>query len=120
MPSPRRICIFCSGSGKSKEHVHSEWTHKIIPVAEGTTINRRLKTRKAVASGEVEQSERRTEIPQDLAHLQVHGTCGNCNQGWMSSLESAAMRPLGVMMCGGALRLSQEDQLTIARWMTLK
>ena len=48
----------------------------------------------------------------------VRGICADCNNGWMSRLESAAKPILTPMILGEPVTLSTADQQVVAAWAT--
>jgi hypothetical protein len=52
--------------------------------------------------------------------LTVGGICQRCNNEWMSVIEQAASRIMAPMIGGERVVLSEADQKTLAKWLTMK
>lgn len=102
-----RVCAFCGGSGPlTREHVLGNWLSKIglenEPVEHFAGPLNRLP--KAMGVGAPFQQT-------------VRNVCGECNNGWMGSLEGIAKRVLTPLILGEPGRISDEDQPAIAMWL---
>lgn len=116
-----RRCIFCQGTGKSREHVSSEWTHGIVPAEVGAFCKTKGQGEVLLATNQIRyQHTSRQDMPIDLAHLQVHGTCARCNNGWMSEIESVVKPVMTEMLEDNERAISVSEQIDIANWITLK
>jgi hypothetical protein len=67
-------------------------------------------------SGEVQ--ENRTYPAKGAASLRAKIVCGECNEGWMSDLETDASRLLSPLIAGKESSLDQPQQLLAAFWAT--
>lgn len=109
-----RLCIFCSNSANSPEHIWPKWMGAHFqPSPHDTSI--------AIAE--------QFHPPTAPIHMSRHGhpttlklkvVCRGCNNGWMSEIEAAAKPYLERMLLGQRTSLDDIAQLHIARWLTLK
>lgn len=116
MPKPQRFCVFCGRPGLSKEHIFSEWTHKLIPKRpgySGTIRTRRDPVRIFEHSIERRQGDANTVRPRIVCRL-------HCNSGWMQKMEDAVIPILTPLMMGKPSSLDKEAQHTLATWITMK
>jgi hypothetical protein len=56
----------------------------------------------------------------DVASSRIWSVCGDCNNGWMSEIESAAIPVMAPLLQGQSLVLTPPAQETLAIWTTLK
>ena len=52
----------------------------------------------------------------NMLDAEVKRFCAECNNGWMSDLESEAQPILGPLILGHSARLTEHDQNVLARW----
>jgi hypothetical protein len=114
----QKFCIFCGGSGLSKEHIWPEWGAELVPTIldpHNTTFHfqegpipipkqtRMVKTRQ----GHTVTTKRRV-------------VCRDCNHGWMATLEDD-VRPIIVpMITGSKTTLTKYSMNTLLKWVVLK
>ena len=88
-----RVCVFCGGSGLTKEHVWPQWLNA-LPEVHGPDPQPHVRrphvvlgmTRDPATGFPVHHPEQRgTEQPP--WDLQVRVVCGRCNSGWMAARE---------------------------------
>ncbi len=111
---PRR-CIFCGKQGKvTKEHVWPQWARDHLKFDDD---------RYTAAS--VQRGQDKAEHPSarngggDPRFRTLRVVCRDCNSGWMGALQEAA-KPLLLAMIGNEpLRLTYDDQATLAAWATM-
>jgi hypothetical protein len=116
-----RKCIFCRGTGKSREHVSPQWTHSLVPPQAGSFYKEKILGEILVADRKIQRyPASRIDVPIDLAHVQVHGPCARCNSGWMSEIESAVRPIVTDMLSDNKRAISVSEQLSLASWITLK
>ncbi len=110
-------CVFCGGQPTNWEHVWPRWSHHFIPKGKN----------KWTSLHAVEYEDRSTfEIRHhagDPHDWQVKCVDEKCNNGWMKAREDE-LRPLFIRMHKATpeypIRLTEADQLTIARWFAIK
>lgn len=93
-----RVCIFCSKPADSREHLFPDWI---------------LRARKDYRPFRMKKDNRTP--PRFYGELKVRAVCGDCNTGWMSTLEGEIKPTLGPMMRGEEILLSvcQQEQLSV-------
>jgi hypothetical protein len=93
-------CTFCDRKGNSREHAWPEWLLKYF-------------------GGSVRAIHRRTESGQgrlDAREIKVKTVCKQCNEGWMSGLESRASLSIKPMARGCEHNLGQNEAIILATW----
>ena len=109
-------CIFCNGSGLTKQHVWPDWFKNVLPRDgnEHTQFLTRFFN---------DYPNNTVIIQPDLIKRQGHtGTrkirnvCVKCNTGWMSNLEEKAKPILISLIFGEQFTLDFDSQLIIASW----
>jgi hypothetical protein len=99
-------CLFCGRERRmSKEHVLPQWINE-TPVGEGPVSIRRV-----AQSGESSEY-----TASSAAGIVARAVCEECNNGWMSHLESAARPWLTPMIDGQQLQLVPDIHNILARW----
>src|SRR5437667_2935656 len=101
-----RTCVFCGSSlNLTKEHGWPQWIDGFLPP--------RLINQTRIADDFVPESRgRRKTVSGNTVGL----VCDDCNNGWMSRLESAAKPLIGPMMQGCGSVLDEAAQRVIATW----
>lgn len=106
MSGEPKTCVFCGKNEKlTREHVFGDWISR-IGVAVPECRN---------GAGPLNRSLR------DLGRgrpwsLNVRDVCGDCNNGWMSRLESVGRRVLTPLIFGTAGTICREDAAALAVW----
>ena len=108
MPS-KVICSFCDNRGpRAKEHVWPDWLLHHMGLDKSTMAN----THMDIGGGTV---SRRVQSACSMVYGAV---CAECNNGWMSGLETRA-KPILVHLMSSASStevLSSEDAAALAKW----
>jgi hypothetical protein len=110
-------CIFCGEDGKaSTEHVIPKWTDPVLLRLPTTGVNPwgRLMTHRFTPSEGNETGAREWES--DGPSLTTASVCQQCNNGWLSELESAASPLVGPLLLGEPKDLTAEQQTVVAHW----
>ena len=94
----RNQCIFCQGSGMSKEHFWSSWMDSVIPKGEKNEYTN------IILSGQDENlSMDSISVRQgDVITKKIRVVCKKCNSGWMSRIEETVKPILLKLMNGTA------------------
>ncbi|MFZ0173011.1 MAG: hypothetical protein WAL04_15110 [Acidimicrobiales bacterium] len=99
-------CVFCGSSGPmTGEHVFGDWLNRIgLDVQKARTVAGPL-----------------NRIGRDLGvsarfNQTVRDVCADCNNGWMSDLESVAKRVLTPFVLGQPAEVDEGDRGAIAAW----
>lgn len=120
-PPTQRRCIFCGDTPITSEHLWSEWIEPLLELehdsstleAEGghfkdehgnIKFGRRFIPRKGTRPGSA----------------RFDALCGQCNNVWGGSIETASQPALTRLIGGENHTLSPEDQRLIVKWLTLK
>lgn len=103
-------CVFCgSDDTLTKEHVFPEWVRSYLQSEPGNTGTHR----RTVIRDSGTTSHSRPAAP---ATLTVRAVCADCNNGWMSRLESTAKPYLLPMIQGRKRALFPPAQRAVATW----
>lgn len=117
MKSPK-TCIFCACRGKiSKEHFWPEWLALHIPVAEPYAHINEFHTAEGKMPAKL---ERRSERQGGVNTKKIRAVCVNCNNRWMSSLESKVKPTLLDLFGSHDGELTPEAAQTLALWIAVK
>lgn len=108
-----RDCVFCGCSPVTAEHVWPAWFRRLSGEVKMAFPH------ELVAEAEGETSEKRN-WNQPPFSLTVKRFCANCNNGWMSGLESAAERLLSPLLERGGRFFHRREQRELASWALLK
>lgn len=115
----KRDCVFMGspghkgGSRISKEHIFSQWMHDLV---EHPDQNWHIDQRGIPEKRPLLENRR-------APGLTIHRTvriCKSCNEGWMRDVEDEARPTLTPIIVGRATQLSEDQQVTIAKWLTMK
>jgi hypothetical protein len=119
MAKPPGKCIFCGGSGLSKEHVWPLWARDLLPRRIGGTHVKGEVT--SVRGNPHKTAERKLKnFEGNVTTIQLRRVCGRCNNGWMSKLETQAKPILSPLILGQPSILSADSQRVIATWIVMK
>jgi hypothetical protein len=99
-----RQCLFCSNPVNSREHIWSDWILKDLKSAKPIRI----------------RIGKRTDVWSDKPEVLVKCVCDQCNNGWMSRLESLNKPHMHSMMHDTPVALSPTQQKLLTRWAVLK
>jgi hypothetical protein len=111
-------CVFCGKSGLTKGHVWPEWFGNVLPLdaPNHTQITGEIRTFTPIAA----RPRRSEKIRQGHAgSRKPRNTCGDCNGGWMSRLENAAIPFMTPVMLGQACIVAPFAQRFIAALLCL-
>ncbi|MFE4197260.1 hypothetical protein ACFRJ9_15455 [Paenarthrobacter sp. NPDC056912] len=108
----------------SFEHVIPKWISKLPLIRSQLEINESqlgnphyLSKYELDGSGSVvgvDFVERGRSFPMNAIEVRV--VCSECNEGWMSTLESSVSPYLAPLIAGAVVELSQADFTTLAKW----
>ncbi len=109
-----RTCIFCDQTSLTLEHVWPDWISKNLygpPKKDRFTATRfdgpnRTPTGKSFKSSELNHKARLV--------------CADCNNGWMSDVESHAKPVLLPLLRGRSVTLDADDQTILRAWIVLR
>jgi hypothetical protein len=95
--------VFCGKPARSHEHAWPEWLLKSV----GHDVDGRIEATFGIDA----DTHRWTNRP-----ITVKTVCGECNSGWMCSLEGAVRPLIGAMAADLSVSLNAEEQFKIALW----
>lgn len=113
----QKVCIFCGGTGLSKEHFWPDWISKYISKS-GTD-----KHTAEVHSGDAKSKpelEKKTERQGDLVTKKFRVVCKECNNGWMSRLENSVKPFILSAIQNKNITLNSEQVAMLAQWVVMK
>jgi hypothetical protein len=111
MPTTRtsrtaRTCAFCGRPADSREHLFSDWLHKVLPSQEQMLHFRQLG----------KDGTTRHEWPSRPFRDKVRFVCCACNGGWMSDLEKEAAPLLRAPITKTPCAFTAPQQRVLATW----
>jgi len=111
-------CYFC-GEQKplTREHVFPDWLRRVLPRLTGTSWQI-LTSRREVSSQPLNESKRK-DNGYNIGSTQLKVVCVDCNGGWMSRLQEAAIPLLTPLINGEIHHIPVEHQVTIAQWVIM-
>jgi|GEM_PF-1139059 len=104
--SQKRTCIFCGGTGLSREHILADWISNYFPKkTKGTVVIDK--------SGSIIK-----QFTSPIFQQTLEGVCTKCNGGWMSTLEAEAKNILGPMLFDMkySCTLNESQQAILCYW----
>jgi hypothetical protein len=113
---PPGKCIFCGGSGMSREHIWPEWMQNYFPAAgpdaRSAHIVNTLGQSNSFEHGRLHRSH-------DILYQKLRIACRQCNNGWMSQIVEAAKHILVPLLRGEWPVLNADGASKLAAWITL-
>lgn len=100
-------CIFCGKHGNSKEHAWPRWLIKLLNAAQES---RPMSLRRHDGTGANWLAKN--------APLQFKEVCAECNNEWMSELETESIPIMTPLIMGEAMTLDTRQQITLGAWAT--
>lgn len=119
MSKPRGRCVFCGGTGLSKQHIYSKWIQGVVET--GDAMSGQLATTIDGVQTDHVTIEPRISTRQGASHIrQIRNVCAvNCNNGWMKGIEEASRPLLPALVKGADITLGPDAQKRLASWLTL-
>jgi hypothetical protein len=108
-----RRCIFCGGTGMSKEHIWARW---MVPHLPKDPPNFSLLD--VVVHKTHETRKERTDDRSAYSGT-INLVCKLCNNGWMSVLQERTKPILLPLISGEKPALSRNDRRVLAAWITM-
>ena len=115
MSKPRKKCIFCGGTGMSREHIWGDWLKPHVP----RTVNKHRLQSVVVNRPGVPSTSSLHIRAGDPMGSNVRVVCKPCNNGWMSRLQNAVKPILLPLIRGERTVLGQRAQETLSAWTTM-
>ena len=114
---PQGRCIFCGGTGLSKEHIWSDWLSNLIP------HNDQHGEYWSSMHGNSGSKEVNWTIPPVSSTRQgcvlqrkVRNVCKRCNNGWMSRVVNRAKPYVEQAVLGKSFKVNLKEQNDLAAW----
>ena len=101
-------CIFCRGTGLTKEHVLPDWLRVIFPRSATDTHTFGSYDWPCIIGHAVPIQNTRSAQGQ-IGSKKVRVVCRACNNGWLSQLEAAVQPILSDLISGYARTLTVAD-----------
>lgn len=119
-------CVFCGGTGLTKEHVWSDWLRALLP----QTDDHFQESRGAFFGdfGDLPVSQEglldigpfsHTKVSGPLRSIKLRLVCRGCNNGWMKKIVDEAKPIAKDLITNQARQINAEDQKRLTRWITL-
>lgn len=108
-------CIYCGGSGMSKEHVISEWVGKMFGKPAPAHTKQVVDSSK-LATGQVVYRPAIKVRQGHSSNEKVRVVCRKCNSGWLSGIDERSKPGLIQLARGSTGDISAEQQRNIAAW----
>jgi len=110
-------CVFCGGTGLSKEHIWSDWMGSLFPRnsehgESWSSMNRDGGSTEIGWTVPPISSARQGSVFQ----RKVRVVCKRCNNGWMSRVVDRAKPHAKRMILGETFQLNREEQTDLAAW----
>jgi hypothetical protein len=113
MHKSQKFCIFCNGTGLTKEHTWADWLRNYLPKGEDSH---------SFFSGIVHPTHMESSVKKrqgSARSRKLRIVCKSCNGGWMSDLQQKAKPILIPLINGETVVLDKEKQKIIAAWATM-
>lgn len=107
----RGKCIFCDSGDLSKEHIWADWMRQVFPRSDHST-------RHAVTSPNGRRHGK-LHRPGDVRSQRLRVVCSECNNGWMSRIQSKAKPAILSILNEGKFLSSAADREALAAWAVL-
>ena len=116
---PKSVCIFCGKTPLTREHFWSSWMKEVFPQSKHNHHARFESSRDDVI----------LQRPSDGNHKKVTGppgswqlkvVCSECNNNWMSQIETEAKPIITELAFGNPISLSRSEQEILSKWVFLK
>ena len=116
---PPGVCVFCGGSGLSKEHIFSDWMKEILPASADHSqfvIHQHTDPLTGMVIVQPFLPERRQG---SMAQRKIRKVCRRCNGGWMSKVVQDARPFARAMILDESIELDARAQIVVATWIAL-
>lgn len=127
--NPQSYCIFCGAFGVTKEHIWPKWLRKIAPLdaiepsypALNKTFHRVSIAVPDLATGKLAETWSKGKLTRPGVPMfqTLRCVCSGCNNGWMSNLQTASKGVLTRLITGKWKRLSPDECMQLAKWVTM-
>jgi hypothetical protein len=113
MPKAQRRCIFCRGTGLTKEHVWADWLKGYIPkdMTDYSSLSATVHETHAEFGHKKHGGDLRSRTLRDV--------CKSCNNGWMSQLQQRAKPYLLPLVFGDVTAFDARAQEILSAWVAM-
>jgi hypothetical protein len=113
MPKAQRRCIFCRGTGLTKEHVWADWLKGYIPkdMTDYSSLSATVHETHAEFGHQKHGG--------DLRSRTLRVVCKSCNNGWMSQLQQRAKPYLLPLILGDVTAFDARAQEILSAWVAM-
>lgn len=111
-------CIFCDGTGLSKQHVWPDWLKNIIP----RNYEKNIQNLSHPIYSKDEKIVFNRIVIEKQGHMgvrKIRNVCSICNNGWMSKIEQEVKPLLTSMILGEKVILDKVEQTNISKWIIM-
>lgn len=112
----RKRCIFCGRPGKiTKEHLFADWLRKYFPRDASTTHTTAhiFWPKSFISKQPIDDRQTRQGHP---GSKKIRAVCRDCNNRWLSQLETWAKKAIPRLMTGERCNLVPSGQTKLATW----
>lgn len=109
-------CIFCGGTGMTKEHLFSDYLTRRNLILKVDTHKQDIQRYSDDGIQSVHPGKWRQGA---MAQKKIRNVCRKCNGGWMSEVVNAAAGTVELMIKGEPFTLTNDDQTKLATWIAL-
>jgi hypothetical protein len=111
-------CVFCNGTGLTKQHVWPDWLKNVIP--RDNNQHSQFLTHVSLKDPELVVVQPDVLVRQGHAGTRkIRNVCASCNNGWMSKLEGDVKSILTSLILNDVVRLGIESQKNISAWVVM-
>lgn len=114
-------CIFCQGTGLSKEHIFPKWMRTLLDTngEAGHSVDR-MNISPLLNTNIVTVTPASQDQQGHLFNRRLRVVCKLCNGGWMSGVEASAKNVLAKLITGETMRLDADAQEKLSFWTCLR
>lgn len=111
----RGACIFCGGSGLSKEHIWPQWLTKYLnhPTVSRTVVASSMQRGVGRFNKTVQKKQGK------MGSVSRRVVCRKCNGGWMSELQNLAKPYILPLVSGKPFLLDVNGQRIVSLWVMM-
>ncbi|MCJ2065518.1 hypothetical protein MKK63_22815 [Methylobacterium sp. J-088] len=119
-PVKRGKCIYCENTRDfAREHIFPDWLAKIFPKRHRKRLHVLGRPERIAFWEEIKVIENDSVAQGDPYDTVVYNVCGDCNNGWMSTLQAQAKTLVESLAKGMFWILSEADNNLLCRWVTM-
>lgn len=113
-------CVFCAGTGLSKEHIWSDWLSDLIKLPEEPYTHRGLRTQNLGGLLVITPESIPGKVQRgSMLQRKIRQVCRSCNSGWMSVIVNEAKQFAEPLIQGAQITLNASAQTKLASWIAI-